>query len=125
MSAEHTGGGCGTRVGTARIRKLFCPVPRSFHVLSSVLFRSASVSAPIRLLAKVQACGQALTCVRISNTSLKPIVVSASFVCSIVTTFLLCSETCLPPTPGYRFDCVNACSWAICELSAAMSCLMM
>ena len=56
---------------------------------------------------------EALTCVRISSTSLNPIVVSASLVCSIVTTFLLCSETCLPPAPAFKLDCVKACNWAI------------
>lgn len=52
------------------------------------------------------------TCVRISSTSLNPMVVSANLVWSMVTTFLLCSDTCLPP--ALRLDWVKACSWAIC-----------
>lgn len=40
-----------------------------------------------------------LTAVLISNTSLNPILVSANLLCNIMTTLLLCSDTCFAPTP--------------------------
>lgn len=54
------------------------------------------------------------TCVRISSTSLNPILVSASLLCSIMTMLLLCSETCFEPPAALRVFLVNCCSWAIC-----------
>ena len=62
---------------------------------------------------------------RISRTSLNPIEVSASLDWSIITTLLLCSETCFDPLAELRFERVKDWSAAICWLRWAISFLMM
>jgi hypothetical protein len=81
--------------------------------------------SPSSVLTYDERKGKGRTCVRISRTSLNPMEVSANLDCNIITTLLLCSETCLLPLALLRLDRTNDWRDAICWFRCAMSCLMM